>query len=107
MITNAYVVQASSGEYSDRQTWTAAVYLDLADARLHADLASAEARRRDGSDVWGDDGDYSATFKACVAQRNPYDCLPLCDDDDDRADVYREGIDYHVDTVRLFGEVPS
>ena len=40
----AYTVMASTGEYSDRNEWTVAVYLNKDEAERHVELAQAHAR---------------------------------------------------------------
>lgn len=39
-----YIVQATTGEYSDRVEWLVAAYFDIEQAKKHAELASLRAQ---------------------------------------------------------------
>ena len=45
-MTTIHLVRAWQGEYSDRNEWTVAAYLDEAQAKAHTELAQAGEERQ-------------------------------------------------------------
>lgn len=53
-IENIWIVEGSSGEYSDRRDWVVCAYRTEAEAKRHAELAEARSKelRRDSGSYW-------------------------------------------------------
>ena len=94
--TILHAVSATRGAYSDRRTWTVALYVDRALAEKHRALAQAEGERRVKAFDESPDYDYSI-----LEAPNPYDN----DNGGEHASHSSEAPTYYVELLFVHGSV--
>ena len=82
-----YIVQATTGEFSDRMEWLVAAYFDIQQAKKHAELASIRAE------------------ELMANHDNFYDILGESNQYDPEMSVDYNGVHYYVTELKIYHDL--